>query len=180
MLQRHYRAKRNVVRAVTVLIKLVRQAKLDENGDGTFDVPLRSVVPLDTGVAAAGPQIVSVTRDVKGTLKLLDPVGTFNAASPIELRGAAAVAGQSTQGFAPFGAAGFNSPSLLGLGTSAPYFHDGSAQTLEEVAAKHLLDGGQTITQKLNAQDLGALLIFLRGIDEHTATIASDADRFLQ
>ena len=58
---------------------------------------------------------------------MLDNVGTFNAASPIEIRGAAAVAGQTTQGFAPFGAGGFNSPSLLGVAYSGPYFHDGSA-----------------------------------------------------
>jgi YVTN family beta-propeller protein len=137
------------------------------------------VKPIDTGVAAAGPQIVSVTRAGKGTLKLLDAVGTFNPASPIELRGAAAVAGQSTQGFASFGAAGFNSPSLLGLGTSAPYFHDGSAQTLEEVAARHLLDGGKTIAQQLSAQELQSLLTFLRSIDDKTAPVASATDPFL-
>ncbi|MEP7243596.1 MAG: beta-propeller fold lactonase family protein [Gammaproteobacteria bacterium] len=138
------------------------------------------VKPLDTGVVAAGPQIVSVTRDVKGTLKLLDNVGTFSAASPIELRGAAAVAGQSTQGFVAFGAAGFNTPSLLGLSTSSPYFHDGSAIALEDVATRHLLDGGQTIAQKLSATDLAALLTFVRGIDESTATVESDTDRFLK
>ena len=80
-----------------------------------FFVRRASVKPIDTGVTAAGPQIVSVTRDGKGTLTFLDKVGTFNAANPLEIRGAAAVAGQSTQGFAAFGAAGFNSPSLLGL-----------------------------------------------------------------
>ena len=69
---------------------------------------------------------------------------------------------------------GFNSPSLLGLSISAPYFHDGSAQTLEEVAARHQLAGGQTIAQKLSAQDLQALLDFVRGIDDETATVASD------
>ncbi len=137
------------------------------------------VKPFDTGLAVAGPQIVSVTRDGKGVLKLLDNVGTFSAASPIELRGAAAVAGLSTQGFVAFGAAGFNSPSLLGLATSAPYFHDGSAQTLEEVAARHQLDGGQTIAQKLSAQDLQDLLIFVRSIDEKTATVPSGSDPFL-
>jgi YVTN family beta-propeller protein len=143
----------------------------------SFFVPVK---PLDAGVVAAGPQIVSVTRDGKGTLKLLDNVGTFSAANPIELRGAAAVAGQSTQGFAAFGAAGFNSPSLLGLGTSAPYFHDGSALTLEDVAARHLLQGGETIAQHLSAADLAALLTFVRSIDEGTETVASDTDRFLQ
>ena len=135
---------------------------------------------LDTGVAVAGPQIVSVTRAGKSTLKLLDNVGTFSAANPIEIRGAAAVAGQTTQGFAPFGGLGFNSPSLLGLSISAPYFHDGSAQTLEDVAARHLLTGGKTISQQLSAQEVSDLLSFIRGIDDDTATVASDTDKFLQ
>jgi YVTN family beta-propeller protein len=135
---------------------------------------------LDTGVAVAGPQIVSVTRDGKGTLKLLDSVGTFNAANPLEIRGAAAVAGQTTQGFASFGGLGFNSPSLLGLSISAPYFHDGSAQTLEEVAARHLLTGGKTISQQLSASEVQALLSFVRSIDDDTPTVASDTDKFLQ
>jgi hypothetical protein len=135
---------------------------------------------LDTGVAVAGPQIVSVTRDGKGTLKLLDIVGTFNAANPLEIRGAAAVAGQTTQGFGSFGGLGFNSPSLLGLSISAPYFHDGSAQTLEDVAARHLLTGGKTISQQLSASEVQALLSFVRSIDDATLTVASDTDRFLQ
>ncbi len=138
------------------------------------------VTPIDTGVTAAGPQIVSVTRAGKGTLTFLDKVGTFSATSPIELRGAAAVAGQSTQGFIAFGAAGFNSPSLLGLSLSAPYFHDGSAQTLEEVMKRHLLGNGQTIEQTLSAQDLADLLNFVRGIDDQTQTVESDTDRFLK
>jgi len=141
---------------------------------------VKGVPALDTGVAVNGPQILSVTRAGKPVLTMLDKVGTFNPASPIEIRGAAAVAGQSTQGFAAFGAAGFNSPSLLGLSISAPYFHDGSAQTLEEVATRHQLVGGQTIAQTLSAADVQALLDFVRSIDDATDTVASDTDKFLQ
>jgi hypothetical protein len=148
----------------------------DPIGDKFFD----PVKPLDVGVIAAGPQIVSVTRAGKGTLKFLDNIGTFNVASPIEIRGAAAVAKQTTQGFVAFGAAGFNTPSLLGLSISAPYFHDGSAQTLEEVAARHKLGSGKTIAQELSAQDVEALLAFVRGIDDETATEESDTDKFLK
>ena len=138
------------------------------------------VKPIDTGVTAAGPQIVSVTRAGKGTLTFLDKVGTFNAANPLELRGAAAVAGQSTQGFASFGGAGFNSPSLLGLSLSAPYFHDGSAQTLDDVMKRHLLANGQTVDQTVSPQELADLLAFVRGIDDQTAKVESDTDRFLR
>jgi YVTN family beta-propeller protein len=139
-----------------------------------------NIKATDPGVASAGPQIVSVTRDGKGTLKLLDNVGTFNPASTIELRGAAAVAGQTTQGFAAFGGAGFNTPSLLGLSLSAPYLHDGSALTLEDVAARHQLAAGQTIAQKLTADELASVLKFLRSIDDDTTPIASDTDKFLE
>ena len=154
----------------------------DPIGPHFFDVngAVNGVPALDTGVVAAGPQIVSVARAGKTTLTLLDKVGTFNAASPIEIRGAAAVAGQSTQGFASFGGLGFNSPSLLGLSISAPYFHDGSAQTLEEVATRHQLPGGKTISTQLTPQEVSDLLGFIRSIDDDTATEASDADKFLQ
>jgi DNA-binding beta-propeller fold protein YncE/cytochrome c553 len=134
----------------------------------------------DAGVALAGPQVVSVTRDVKGTLLMLDNVGTFNVASPIELRGAAAVNGQTTQGFAPFGAGGFNSPSLLGVAYSGPYFHDGSSHTLEDVAARHRLGlAPATIASSLNAQDLADLLTFVRSIDDATATMPNATDAFI-
>ena len=123
---------------------------------------------------------MSVTRAGKGTLTLLDNVGTFNAANPLELRGAAAVAGQTTQGFASFGGAGFNSPSLLGLSLSAPYFHDGSAQTLDDVMKRHLLANGQTVDQTVSPQELADLLAFVRGIDDQTAKVESDTDRFLR
>lgn len=138
------------------------------------------VKPIDPGVKAAGPQLVSVTRDGKGTLKFLDDVGTFSAAGPLEIRGAAAVAGQSTQGFPSFGGAGFNSPSLLGLSLSAPYFHDGSAQTLEDVMSRHLLSNGKTIGRALSPQELSDLLSFVKSIDDQTPPVESDTDRFLK
>ncbi|MEO8018032.1 MAG: hypothetical protein ABI769_09480 [Pseudomonadota bacterium] len=134
----------------------------------------------DAGVNLAGPQVVSVTRDVKGTLLMLDNVGTFNVASPIEVRGAAAVAGQTTQGFAPFGGGGFNSPSLLGVAYSGPYFHDGSSHTLEDVAARHRLGvAPATIASTLTAGDLADLLTFVRSIDDATPTMPNATDAFI-
>lgn len=135
----------------------------------------------DAGVLLTGPQVVSVTRDGKGTLLMLDNIGTFNAASPIEIRGAAAVAGQTTQGFAPFGGLGFNSPSLLGVAYSGPYFHDGSSHTLEDVAARHRLgDAPATIASTLTVQQLSDLLTFVRSIDDDTVTVANATDTFIQ
>jgi YVTN family beta-propeller protein len=134
--------------------------------------------PNDTGVALAGPQVVKITR-AKGELLMLDNVGTFNVASPIELRGAAAVNGQTTQGFPSFGAGGFNSPSLLGVAYSGPYFHDGSAHTLEDVAARHNLGAAGTIATNLSAQDLSDLLAFVHSIDDDTPTMPNATDAFI-
>jgi DNA-binding beta-propeller fold protein YncE len=133
----------------------------------------------DLGVTLNGPQVVSVTRAGRPPLLMLDNVGTFSLASPIEIRGAAAVAGQTTQGFAPFGGLGFNTPSLLGVSYSAPYLHDGSATTLEQVAARHALPGG-TIASTLSAQELAELLTFVRSIDDETPVFASATDLFIQ
>jgi len=134
----------------------------------------------DAGVALNGPQVVSVTRDGKGLLLMLDNVGTFIETNPIEIRGAAAVNGQTTQGFRAFGAGGFNSPSLLGVTYSGPYFHDGSSHTLEDVAARHRLgDAPATIASSLTAQQLTDLLAFVRSIDDDTVTMPNATDAFI-
>src|SRR6185436_9988473 len=112
-------------------------------------------------------------------LLILDNVGTFNPASPIEIRGAGAVAGQTTQGFGSFGAGGFNSPSLLGVAYSGPYFHDGSSHTLEDVAARHKL-GDSTIAGSLSATELSDLLTFVKSIDDATPTMPNATDAFIQ
>jgi len=161
-------------------------------GAGFFDAG--GVKPFDADVIVNGPQLLSINGS-QGSLKLLDDVGTFTLAGPLEIRGAAAVGTkdttpgvQSTQGFAAFGVAGFNSPSLLGLSLSAPYLHDGSAQSLEEVAARHKIttpDGhGGTTTATIGAtltqQQLTDLLNFVRTIDDDTQKFDSDTDLFIQ
>jgi hypothetical protein len=145
-------------------------------------------------VSVNGPQILAINGD-QSVLKLLDDVGTFLKTDPLEIRGAAAVGApqsapglQSTQGFGAFGLAGFNSPSLLGLSLSAPYLHDGSAQTLEAVAAKHKIttpdgQGGTTtatIEATLSQQELSDLLNFVRSIDDDTQKSESATDVFIQ
>ena len=156
------------------------------------------VAAFDAGLAVNGPQLLSVTRGGT-TLKLLDDVGTFfgaaTAEGKLEIRGAAAVGAvgspsgvQSTQGFGAFGGLGFNSPSLLGLSMSAPYLHDGSAQTLEDVMAKHKIDvsdgnGGTTkvaIQAAVTAQQLSDLLNFVRTIEDATPPVDSATDEFLE
>lgn len=154
---------------------------VDPIGSKFFD----GVSAIDEVVSNKGPQILSVfvlPGPVPGLfpLNLMDGVGTFDPASSIEIRGGGAVAGQNAQGFASFGADGFNTPSLLGLSVSAPYFHDGSAATLEAVAERHELAGGATIAEQLSAEELQALLDFVRGIDDRTQPMDSAVDAFLK
>jgi hypothetical protein len=169
-------------------------ATFPENPIGASFFNAGGVKPFDQGVAVNGPQLLSITRG-QDTLTLLDDVGTFLKTDPLEIRGAAAVGApgtpaglQSTQGFGAFGLAGFNSPSLLGLSLSAPYLHDGSAQTLEAVAAKHKIttpdgNGGTrtaTIAEALTQQELKDVLNFVRTIDDDTQKLDSRTDAFLK
>ena len=129
------------------------------------------VLPLDPSLVVKGPQILGVnfgTTETPAIFPLMDDVGSFVAASPIEIRGGGQVAGQIAQGFGSFGVDGYNSPSLLGLSTSAPYFHDGSAATLEDVAARHQLSNGDIIAEALSAEELRVLLDFVGSIDDRT------------
>ena len=76
------------------------------------------------------------------------------------------------------GVLGFNGPSLLGVNSSAPYFHAGRAETLQEVFDQHLLPGGGTIAAALGSSDLAALEAFLRTIDGTTDLFRSQTGDF--
>jgi DNA-binding beta-propeller fold protein YncE/mono/diheme cytochrome c family protein len=130
--------------------------------------PALGGVPIDPGVTNIAAQITQLT--VKGLVfKYLENVGTFNAANPIEIR---------QNGAAPFGAAGFNVPSLLSLRNTAPYLHNGAAPTLDAVFPLHALGTG-TIQTALNAAQRSDLVTFLLGIDQRTDVFRSAADDFI-
>jgi YVTN family beta-propeller protein len=172
----------------------------DVGGVVPFDRVANAGVVVD-GLDVNGPQLLSVTRDGE-KLTLLDDVGTFTPpsldpaqiAGRLEIRGAAAVGAkrtialqgpglQSTQGFGAFGKAGFNSPSLLGLSMSAPYLHDGSALTLDDVAAKHrLTKDGDPFGKVLGPEKTQQVLEFIRSIDDDTpvSKTKSQTDAFLE
>lgn len=57
----------------------------------------------------------------------------------------------------------FDTPSLLGVYARAPYFHDGSAKTLEEVLQKPGVHRDQA--QQLTEEERKALIEFLRELD---------------
>jgi cytochrome c peroxidase len=127
--------------------------------------------PRDPGLTFTANQMVQYL-DLKvdpNPIKFLENIGTFAAANPIEIR---------QNGQPPLGILGFNVPSLLGVGSDAPYFHNGAAQTLEEVFAIHLLPGGGTIEATLSGGDRDNLLAFLRALDGRTPIFQSDTDKF--
>lgn len=57
-----------------------------------------------------------------------------------------------------------DTPSLLGLGQSAPYLVDGRAETLEEVFREHDRAGRHGDTRDLTAVELADLVYFLEGL----------------
>ena len=126
---------------------------------------------IDPGIVGAGPQIVSYAKLGK-TLTFLEDIGTFDINNPIELRGTGGAIGKTA-----FGGLGFNVPSLLGVGYHAPYFHNGAAQTLEDVFALHALNGG-TIESQIGVADREDLLEFLNSIDARTEGFRSAGDDF--
>ena len=134
-------------------------------GNGFFE----GVVPNDDNLTTAGPQIVSV-----GDFVFVENVGTLLTDNPLEIRGAGAIAGQSTQGFASLSVQGaFNVPSLLGVGISSPYLHDGSAVSLQEVFSIHQLPAyqNQAIDNVVPSEALSPLADFVLSIDEQTPII---------
>ncbi len=133
--------------------------------------PANGGLPRDAGVTATAGQIISYTSNAT-SITLLEQIGTFDVNNPFELRGAGA-----KQGEVALGALGFNVPSLLGVAFTAPYLHDGSAATLDDVFTVHQLSAS-TITQTLSATQRTNLKAFLNSIDSRTEPIASDGDVF--
>ncbi len=140
----------------------------------TFDGnPLAGGQVLDTGLASAGPQLLSF--ELNGNLlTFLEGVGTFDPSDPGEIRGAGAA------GITALGGLGFNPPSLRGLSSSQPYLHNGAAETVDAVFALHRLpaNGDQTIAEALTAAQQADLLRFLAALDGRTSPVASEADIF--
>ncbi len=60
---------------------------------------------------------------------------------------------------------GFDVPTLLGLASSAPYLHDGSAKTLADV-----LENPKHVSGNLSAQEKTSLVEFLQSIDSNSRT----------
>ena len=127
-------------------------------------------VARDPGLTAqAGGQLDTLTSGAAAIDFLLD-VSTFDAANQFEIK---------ANGDPPLGSFGFNVPSLLGVATTAPYFHNGSAATLADVFERHALGvAPATIGSTLNATQETDLTAFLNSIDGRTVPFRSLADDF--
>ncbi|MCA9641089.1 MAG: hypothetical protein KC492_10355, partial [Myxococcales bacterium] len=64
---------------------------------------------------------------------------------------------------------GVDTPTLLGLWTTAPYLHDGSAQTLDEVLERAAKSGKHGDIQSLSADERKALVQYLLELDQSEA-----------
>jgi YVTN family beta-propeller protein len=101
-------------------------------------------------------------------------VGTFDADGP-EGRGADEV---RQNGPAAQGVDGFNVPSLLNVGTGAPYLHNGAAESLEQLLdpqgqfTAHLQAGDFVFAP--SAQQVADLIAFLQTIDDTTEIFPLD------
>ena len=149
--------------------KWTKSQVLYANNPGFSANPALGGVPRDPGVEFELTQIISyLDEDIDpNPLRFLKPnIGAFDPANPIEIR---------QNGAPSLGALGLNVPSLLGVGNNAPYFHNGLAQTLEEVFEIHQLPTGGTIADLAAADDL---LDFVKAIDGRTPIFRSDADPF--
>lgn len=134
----------------------------------TFNAnPALTGTPLDPGVVNQAAQIVSFIFNAV-ELRFLEPVSTFDATNPVEVK---------ADGTGALGVLGFNPPSLLGVGHHAPYLHDGAAATLEDVFSAHQLGVG-TIENQIASGDRAKLLEFLNAIDGRTEPFASQTDLF--
>ena len=136
--------------------------------------PLKGGTVLDSRIINAGPQIVSFTNLGK-TITFLESVSSFDATDPFEIRGAGGAIGKGA-----VGGKGFNIPSLLGVAYHGFYFHDGSANTLNEVFNRHTLRNGQKINASLSTAQIGELKMYLKSIDDKSEPVTSETDVFLQ
>jgi mono/diheme cytochrome c family protein len=91
------------------------------------------------------------------------PPGTLAANGELEVEAALRDVGTYNPETDVLGEKGFDIPTLLGLHATAPYLHDGSAATLED-----LLGNEEHVGALLGRQEQAALVVFLRSIDSAT------------
>ena len=99
-------------------------------------------------------------------VRFLASVGTFDSAAFNEVRGVGTTIVPAN------GALGFNIPSLLSVFAGGPYFHSGSAPTLDDALANvtHRSAGTGGVDTLASAADRARIVKFLKSIDAKTPT----------
>ncbi|MFO1417336.1 MAG: beta-propeller fold lactonase family protein [Methylotetracoccus sp.] len=131
---------------------------------------------FDPGLKNARAQVISLTIGSE-TLTFLDPVGTLNSTSPLEIRGAGRTADEL--GRPALGGLGFQPPSMLAVNYNGPFLHNGRGQTFNQVFSIHKL-GADTIANSLTGGQISDLNVFLKSVDARTDTLPSATDEFLE
>jgi hypothetical protein len=130
----------------------------------------------DTTIGLGNERIVGAELRSTATLgaNVLNNVGTFTLTGRTNL--VRSNSADASQTIAPLGSNGFNVPSLLSVHETAPYFHSGSAATLEDVlSGAHDSSGGTRHHFVTNPAQRADLIAFLRSIDETTPVFPSSA-----
>jgi cytochrome c peroxidase len=149
----------------------LRLETLTGNGVGTLGSVPVNVLPADATGVAIDVNDALIGNDANGApqrhICVSRRVGTFGLPGP-DARGADEIRQNAA---AAQGVGGFNVPSLLNMTTGAPYFHNGSVDSLDELLnapefLAHLRAGNQVFTP--TAQDVVNLVAFLQTIDDDT------------
>jgi len=152
----------------------LRLESLTANGVATLGSVPVNVLPADGSGTAIDINDFLIGNDANGApqrhICVSRRVGTFAVAGP-DGRGGDEI---RQNGAAAQGVGGFNVPSLMNIVNGAPYFHNGSVDTLEELLSSaefqaHLRAGNQIFSP--STTDVADLVAFLQTIDDDTATI---------
>lgn len=156
----------------------LRLESLTANGVATLGSVPVNVLPADAGGATIDVNDFLIGNDANGAPQrhvcVSRRVGTFGALGPSS-RGADEIRQNAS---AAQGVGGFNVPSLLNMATAAPYFHNGAAETLDDLLKApefqaHLRAGNQVFTP--SDAEVADLVAFLLTIDEDTPIISTPA-----
>jgi cytochrome c peroxidase len=153
---------------------------MERLGACTTATQVTDCAPYMTSVCNAGQCVIGPERLTCG----LRNVGTFGAGpqgAVFEVRSDTSPVGVP---LTAHGQRGFNVPSLLGLPTTAPYLHNGAAQTLSDLFSNtaflgHTNAGNASFSVGLTSTQLGQLVAYLNAIDGAATALAVDPNQDL-
>jgi hypothetical protein len=140
--------------------------------------PLAAFLREGLVLPSARPSAPTASEERGRTLFLSEPTGCARCHDPAQgytNRLALPLPGRrSARGFDPDPVPAFKVPSLLYVGATAPYFHDGAVSTVEELIEKNLDHMG--MTTHLSAGERSDLAAFLRSIEPDPVPVTAVED----